>query len=116
MRDWLDAGVPVAQSTDWGPHEPMFTLWQSLARQAGLTREVIGPEQMITREEAIRTYTINGAWALKMENELGSIEVGKRADLVILSGDPLTCPLEDIKALDVELTMLDGLVVHGDAS
>ena len=92
----------------------MFTLWQSLARQAGLTGNVIGAEQMITREEAIRTYTINGAWALKMENELGSIEAGKRADLVILSGDPMTCPQDDIKDLDVELTMLDGAIVHGD--
>lgn len=112
LRDWFDGGVPVAQSTDWGPHEPLFTLWQSLARRAGLTGEVIGPEQRISREEAIRAYTINGAWALRMEHELGSVEPGKLADLIVLSGDPLTCAEDDIKDLAVELTMLDGEVVH----
>ena len=112
MRDWFDAGVPIAQSTDWGPHEALFTLWQSLARQAGLTGEVIGPEQRITREEAIRAFTINGAWALKSEREIGSIETGKRADLVVLSDDPLTCAEDDIRHIDVDLTMVDGRIVH----
>ena len=112
LRDWFDGGVPIAQSTDWGPHEAFFTLWQSLARQAGLTGEVIGPEQRITREEAIRAFTINGAWALKMEHELGSIEVGKRADLIVVDGDPLSCAEDDIRALAVDLTLIDGVVVY----
>ncbi len=112
LRDWLDGGVAIAQSTDWGPREPLFTLWQSLARRAGLSGDVIGPSQQITREEAIRAYTINGAWALKMEHELGSIEAGKRADLIVLSGDPLTCAEDTIRDLEVELTMLDGEIVH----
>ena len=69
LREWLDAGVPVWQSTDWGPCSAMFTLWQSLKRYAGVTREVVGPAQHITREEAIRIFTINGAFALKMEDD-----------------------------------------------
>jgi len=113
LRDWLDGGVPIAQSTDWGPHEALFTLWQSLARQAGMTGEVIGPAQRITREEAIRCFTWNGAWALKMEHELGSIEAGKRADLIVLDGDLLACPEDEIRGLGVDLTLLDGRVVHG---
>ena len=113
LRDWLDGGVPIAQSTDWGPHEALFTLWQSLARHAGLSGDVIGSSQRITREEAIRCFTINGAWALKMEHELGSIEPGKRADLIVLDGDPLTCDEARIKDLKVRLTMLDGQVVYG---
>ncbi|MEN9726430.1 MAG: hypothetical protein RL434_796 [Pseudomonadota bacterium] len=115
LRDWLDAGVPVSQSTDWGPHEGLFTVWQSLARQAGLTGEVIGPEQRITREEALRCFTWNGAWALRMEHEIGSLEPGKRADVVMLDGDPMTCAEETIKDLNVEMTMLDGVIVHGSA-
>ncbi|MGH8597404.1 MAG: amidohydrolase family protein, partial [Gammaproteobacteria bacterium] len=111
LRDWLDAGVPIAQSTDWGPHEAMFTLWQSLARHAGLTGEVIGPQQRISREEAIRCATINGAWALKMEHQLGSIETNKRADFVILDGNLLTCPEEHIKSIQVDQTYLDGRLV-----
>ncbi len=112
MRDWLDAGVPIAQSTDWGPRSALFTLWQSLARHAGLTGQVVGEQQQITRAEAIRAFTINGAWALKMETEIGSIVAGKRADLVVLSGDLMACAQDDIKDLQVVLTMLDGQVVY----
>ena len=113
LRDWLDGGVPISQSTDWGPHEAFFTLWQSLARHAGLTGEVVGPAQRITREEAIRCFTYNGAWALKMEHELGSIEPGKRADLIVVDTDPSTCAEERIKDIEVDATLLDGKVVHG---
>jgi hypothetical protein len=114
LREWLDGGVPVAQSTDWGPHEALFTLWQSLARHAGLTGRVVGARQRITREEAIRCFTWNGAWALKMENELGSLEAGKKADLIVLDADPLTCDEDEIKDICVLMTMLDGKIVHGD--
>ncbi len=114
MRDWLDGGVPISQSTDWGPHEALFTIWQSLARQAGLTGDVIGRAQKITREEALRCFTYNGAWALKMEHELGSLEPGKRADLIVLDGDPTTCEEARIKDLHVDITLIDGKVVHGE--
>lgn len=112
LRNWLDGGVPIAQSTDWGPRDAPFTLWQSLARHAGLTGEVIGPAQRISREEAIRCFTINGAWALKMDHELGSVEPGKRADLIVVRGDPLTCAEDEIKDLKIDLTLLDGRIVH----
>jgi predicted amidohydrolase YtcJ len=111
LRAWLDGGVPIAQSTDWGPHEAFFTLWQSIARRAGLTGEVIGSGQQISREEAIRCFTAHAAWALKMEHELGTIESGKRADLVVVNGDPLACPLDDLKDLEIDLTMIGGEVV-----
>jgi predicted amidohydrolase YtcJ len=112
LRAWLDAGVPVCQSTDWGPRSAMFTLWQSLTRQAGLTGQEIGASQRITREEAIRIFTLNGAYALGMEREIGSIEVGKRADLAVLSADVLTCPIDAIRDIDVVLTLRDGAVIH----
>ena len=107
----MDGRVPIAQSTDWGPHEAFFTLWQSIARRAGLTGEVIGPGQQISREEAIRCFTANGAWALKMEHEIGTIESGKRADLVVVDGDPLACSLDELKDLEVDLTMIGGEIV-----
>jgi len=112
LRAWLDAGVPVSQSTDWGPREALFTVWQWLARKAGLTCELICPEQRISREEALRIYTINGAHALWMEDELGSIEVGKLADLVVLSRNPLTCPEDEIRDIEVVTTLVDGLTVY----
>lgn len=116
LRWWLDAGVPVCQETDWGPHEALFTVWQSMARQAGLTGEVIGPEQRISREEAFRIFTSHGAYALGMEDELGSIEVGKLADLAILSEDPIACPEDHIKEIEVVATMVGGEIVHQRAS
>lgn len=114
LRDWLDAGVPVCQSTDWGPRSAMFTLWQSLVRQAGLTGECIGDAQHITREEAIRIFTINGAYALGMEDEIGSLEVGKRADLVVLSKDLINCTVDEIRDIEVRLTVRDGTVIYVD--
>ena len=114
LRWWLDAGVPVSQSTDWGPRGALFTLWQSIARQAGLSGEVIGPAQRISREEALRIFTNNGAYALWMEHELGSIEVGKLADCVVLSDNPLTGKRDAIRDIQVELTIVGGNVVHGE--
>lgn len=108
MRDWLDGGVPIAQSTDWGPHEGFFTLWQSLARQAGLTGEVVGPSQRITRAEAIRAFTANGAWAMRMDHAIGSIVPGKRADLIVVNGDVLGCEEDALRELEVDLTLIDG--------
>ena len=112
LREWLDAGVPVCQSTDWGPRGAMFTLWQSLVRHAGLTGKCVGEGQHITREEAIRIFTINGAHALGMETEIGSLEVGKRADLVVLSDDLLNCSLNKIRDIEVLLTLRDGEVIY----
>lgn len=114
LRDWLDADVPICQSTDWGPRSAFFTVWQSLKRYAGLTLEVIGAGQHITREEAIKIFTRHGAKALNMEDQIGSLEVGKLADLIIVDSDPLSCPEDHIKDIEVIATMLDGIWVHGD--
>jgi hypothetical protein len=73
---------------------------------------VIGPQQRISREEALRIFTYNGAYALWMEEELGSIEAGKLADLVILSQNPLTCPEDDIR--EIKAGSFAGDVDRGD--
>lgn len=116
LRRWLDSCVCVALSTDFGPFHPMFTLWQSLKRVHGQTgKSFAGKDQRITREEAIRMYTINGAKVLFWEDNLGSIEVGKLADLVILDNDILTCPLDEIKETRVLMTMMGGEIVYQEA-
>jgi predicted amidohydrolase YtcJ len=113
LRRWLDLGTLVAQGTDGANYQPMFTVWNSLKRVDGRTGEsLMTPHKEITREEAIRIYTINGARVLFWEDELGSIEEGKLADLVVLDNDILTCPLDEIKNTKVLMTMVGGEVVH----
>ena len=78
----------------------------------GLTgKSLMTPHKKITREEAIRLYTINGAKVLFWEDKLGSIEAGKLADLVVLDNDILNCPLDEIKDTNVLLTMVGGKAV-----
>lgn len=113
LREWLDAGIPIAQSTDGAHYQPMFTIWESLKRIDGRTgQSLMTPAKTITREEAVRIYTINGARVLRMEDKIGSIEPGKLADLVILDKDILTCPLDDIKNTGVQMTMISGKVIY----
>jgi predicted amidohydrolase YtcJ len=113
LRKWLDSGIPVAQSTDYGPFMPMFTFWQSLVRIAGLNgKSFLIPEQKITREEALRIYTSHGAHAMFWEDRLGSIEVGKLADMVVLGEDLLTCEEDKIKDIPIEMTLIGGKVEY----
>jgi len=113
-RWMLDSGVTAAQSTDNVFADPMFTLWQSLKRATETPDETLMSEsKIITRQEAIRLHTINGARVLMWDDEIGSIEAGKFADLVVLDTDILTCPLDDIRDAKVLATLLGGQVVHG---
>lgn len=113
LRRWLDAGVLVSQSTDGAHFQPMFTIWNSLKRIDGRTGEsLMTSHKEITREEALKIYTINGARVLFWEDKLGSIEAGKLADLVVLDRDILTCPVEKIKETTVLMTMVNGEVVY----
>ncbi len=113
FRDWLDAGVPVAQSTDGRPYDPIFSFWQMLARRDGVTGHAFGlPQQKLTRHEALRMYTFNAARAAFWEHRIGSLEPGKLADLVVLSGDIMTMPEDDIRNTKVLATLLAGKPVH----
>jgi predicted amidohydrolase YtcJ len=113
LRDWLDAGVIISQSTDGRPYDPIFTFWQSLARKGGVTGHVFGlPGQQVTRNEALRMATYNAAYAAFWEHRIGSIEPGKLADLAILSEDIMSMPEERIPQARVVTTLLGGTPVH----
>ena len=113
LRDWLDAGVMISQSTDGRPYDPIFTFWQSLARKGGVTGHVFGlPRQKITRNEALRMATYNAAYSAFWEHRIGSIEVGKLADLAILSDDIMTMDEDRIPDAKVLTTLLAGKPVH----
>jgi predicted amidohydrolase YtcJ len=70
------------------------------------------PNKKITREEALRLYTISAAQVLFWEDKIGSIEPGKLADIVVLDKDILTCELDEIKNTRTLLTMVGGEIVY----
>ena len=76
--------------------------------------QLVNDGQQITRLEALRLYTTGSAWVSFDDRELGSLEVGKLADLVVLSDDYLSVPPEEIRTLSSVLTTVGGRVVHAD--
>jgi len=71
------------------------------------------PEQRMTRDEAVRSFTIWNARSVGLAADQGSLEVGKRADLIALAADVFTCAEETIGSLAPVLTMVGGVVAHG---
>ncbi|PYR83071.1 MAG: amidohydrolase, partial [Acidobacteria bacterium] len=74
-----------------------------------------GPEETPNRADALRFYTIGSAWFSFDENKRGSLEVGKFADLAVLSKDYMTVPIEQIGSIESLLTMLGGKIVYAAA-
>ena len=118
-----DAGVIVGGGSDHmqkigdmrsiNPYNPFFGMWIALARQPRWTDATLQPEQRITRQDAIRLYTANNAFITFTEDEKGSLEAGKLADLIVLDRDILECPVDELKQIRVERTYLGGRLVHG---
>jgi len=113
LRTLLDNGIIFGGGTDAPvvPYDPFLSLWWMVTRNT-LTAGVLGPEQAITRQEALRAYTIYSAYTQFMEDKVGSIEPGKLADLVVLSDDILTCAKDSIKDIKVLTTIVDGEIVY----
>ena len=115
VKMYLDAQLPVSSGTDAPvvPYPPLWTLYHFVTRDT-ITGGVLGPDQRVTRQQALRMATINNAWLTMEERTKGSIEPGKFADLVILSEDPLTCSETQLRDAKVLTTMVGGRVVAGD--
>ena len=94
------------------PYNPFLGMWTTLVRQPRWMDQPLHTEQRITREQAIRLYTINNAWLTFEEKEKGSLENGKLADLIVLDRDILTCPVDDVIKIQVEQTWLGGKLVY----
>jgi len=94
------------------PVEPISPL---LGIHAAVTRKE-NQEERITVNEALRMYTINAAFASFEEKVKGSIEVGKLADLTVLSHNPETIAPEEIKNIEVEMTIVDGKIAYMKAA
>jgi predicted amidohydrolase YtcJ len=93
------------------PYNPFLAMWVAVTRKTE-RGTVIGSSEAISREEALKMYTINNAYGTFEEKVKGSIEVGKYADLIVISEDYLNCPVDHIKNIQVELTMVGGKIVY----
>lgn len=114
--DLIDLGVHVPTGTDYSvsPFNPFYTLHAAITRQDRENNPAGGwfPEQAMTREEALRAATIESAYTMFAEDFLGSIEVGKLADFVVIPVDYMTVPAEDIWKIEPDQTVIGGEVVY----
>jgi predicted amidohydrolase YtcJ len=92
------------------PIDSRLQLWAPVARETS-SGSVLGESERISREQSLRAMTIDAAWQSHLEDELGSIEVGKLADLVVLSDNPLD-PDVDLRAIRIERTVVGGVAVY----
>jgi len=108
----MKSGAVVANGTD-APVEdvsPLACFYASVSRKLKDGTRFY-PDQRMSREEALKSYTWNNAYAAFQEHEKGSLEVGKLADITVLSRDIMTIPEDDIPATDVMYTIVGGKIV-----
>ena len=115
VRELLDAGIPIALSSDNVPHSMLFTLWQALSRWDNDSRSRLG-ESRLGREEALRIATTTGHYLTWEEGSRGALAPGNAADFVVLAEDPLACAEDRIKDIRVERTYVDGREVFSAAT
>jgi hypothetical protein len=92
------------------PMQPLQAVWSQVFRQT-YGGDVLGPEQRIDVMSALRAVTIDAAWQVFQEDNRGSLEPGKYADLVVLSGNPLDDPMA-MRELQVERTLVGGATIY----
>jgi len=121
LRALFDAGVVVGGGSDHmirfdpreatNPYHPFLGMWIAVTRKM-VDGKVLNPEQRISRMEALKMWTWNGAYMMFAEKEKGSIEAGKLADLAVVSKNYATCPEDEIKDIEALRTVVGGKVVY----
>lgn len=125
LRSLFAAGVTAGGGSDHmqkigslrsiNPYNPFLGMWIAVARKPRDYPGRLHPEEALTREQALRFYTINNAKLLFMEDQVGSLEAGKFADFAVLDRDLLTCPEDEIRDARVLATYLNGKPVFEQA-
>jgi len=117
MRSWLDAEIAPAMSSDCPATSgeelisPLLGIYVAVTRKTDEGKE-LGPKQRIAAKEALRAYTLSGAYATFEDGIKGSILPGKLADFAVLSEDLTSLPPEKIKDISVEMTIIGGKIVY----
>jgi predicted amidohydrolase YtcJ len=116
FRSLLDSKATLVFGSDWdvAPLSPVLGIAAAVTRATIDGKRPGGwvPEQRIRPEEALRAYTVSAAWAAFEEKEKGSLEIGKLADFVVLSDDPLSVRPEALEKIRVDATVVGGSVVY----
>ena len=112
----IDAGAIIAGGTD-APVErgdPRIEFYAAVARKdlSGFSGQGWHPELAVSREEALKMFTIWPAYASFMEDDLGTIEAGKLADFTVFSGDIMTIPEAEILEVEAVMTVVDGKIIY----
>ena len=94
------------------PYNPFLGMWITLTRSPRDSNGILHSEQRITREQALQLYTINNAFLMFDEKNRGSLEADKLADFIVIDRDYLSCPVDDVKEIEVESTWLGGKKVY----
>lgn len=111
-RSVLDRNIRLSFHSDspMAPARPMFLIWSAVNR-IGLSGEnVLGPQEKVTVEEAFKAVTIDAAHAMRKENEIGSIDIGKKANFTIFDENPLKADELELKDLEIWGTVYEGEV------
>jgi predicted amidohydrolase YtcJ len=120
FRSLLDANAHLMFGSDWtvAPIDPLLGIYAAVTRRTLDDRNPNGwvPEQKITVEEALRAYTSANAYGAFLEEELGTLQPGKRADLVVLSQNILAIDPNQINRVRADYTIIDGVVVFQRAA
>ncbi len=116
FKSLLEKGAVLAAGSDWtvAPLNPLSGIYAFVTRRTTDGKNPDGwfPEQKISVEDAVRAYTLNGAYAEFSENLKGSLEKGKLADMVVLNRNIFKIPPEDIEKVEVKMTILSGEIVY----
>ncbi|WZO96428.1 amidohydrolase [Isosphaeraceae bacterium EP7] len=123
LRSLFEAGVTAGGGSDHmqkigslrsiNPYNPFLAMWVAVSRRAKGYNDRLHPEEALSREQAIRFYTINNARLLFLEDRIGSLEAGKKADFVVIDRDLLSCDEDEIRETRALSTYLDGTCVFG---
>ncbi|WP_114455094.1 amidohydrolase [Halopolyspora algeriensis] len=115
FRTMHQAGAVLAAGSDWpiSGAEPLQAVHVAVNRsEHGTDQEPFLPQQALDLGDALAVATIGSAWVNHLDDETGSIELGKRADLAVLDADPFLLPPTEIGSVSVDMTVVDGNVVH----